>query len=227
LEIICLLNQKAFIFDQPFIHKVGLFYESIFTKHQLFNMPRTPEQFEEIREEKKKLIMQVALELFANEGYHTTSISKIAKKAGISKGLMYNYFESKEDLLKNIVKDGINEILEYFDPNRDGVLTKEEFIYFIKEAVAMVKGFEDFWKLYFSLMAQPTVLQALGQDFMRFFDSYFKTLGDYFTSQGFEDGYAEVRFFVAMLDGVVLHYILDPEQFPYGKVLKRIINIYA
>ena len=133
--------------------------------------PRTPEQFEEIREEKKRLIMEVALELFANEGYHTTSISKIAKKAGISKGLMYNYFESKEDLLKQITLNGIQEILEAFNPNKDGVLTKEEFIFFIKSSVIMVKGQMNFWKLYFSLMAQPQVLMALGEDFMSSFDS--------------------------------------------------------
>ena len=60
-------------------------------------MPRTPEQFEKIREEKRNHIMEVALECFANEGYHSTSISKIAKSAGISKGLIYNYFELNED----------------------------------------------------------------------------------------------------------------------------------
>ena len=189
--------------------------------------PRTPKQFEEIREEKKKLIMQVALELFANEGFHTTSISKIAKKAEISKGLMYNYFDSKDDLLKDVVLEGFSEIFKYFDTNKDGTLTKKEFIFFIEKSVEMVKNHVDFWKLYFSLMAQPAVLNVLGDEFMDFFDSYFKTLGEYFISQGFEDGYAEVRFFVAVLDGVVLHYILDPEHFPYDKVINRIMNIYA
>lgn len=189
--------------------------------------PRTPEQFEEIREVKKKLIMQVALELFANEGYHSSSISKIAKKAGISKGLMYNYFESKEDLLKQIALNGIQEIFEAFDPNKDGILTKKEFVFFIKSSVMIVKSQMNFWKLYFSLMAQPQVLMTLGEDFMSSFDSYFKILADYFNNQGFKDGYTEVRFFVAMLDGVVLHYILDPENFPYEKVVDRIINIYA
>jgi len=62
-------------------------------------MPRTEKQFEEIREFRKAMIMDVALELFANEGYYPTSISKIASKAGISKGLMYNYFKSKEVLI--------------------------------------------------------------------------------------------------------------------------------
>ncbi|MCD4834487.1 MAG: TetR/AcrR family transcriptional regulator [Bacteroidales bacterium] len=189
--------------------------------------PRTPEKFNEIRETTKHKIMEVALELFANEGYYPTSISKIAKKAGISKGLMYNYFESKEDLLKQIAFEGINEVFESFDPNKDGILTKEEFIYFIKSSVMMVKSQMNFWKLYFSLMAQPQVLMVLGDDFMSSFDSYFKTLADYFNNQGFKDGYTEVRFFVAMLDGVVLHYILDPENFPYEQVVDRIINIYA
>lgn len=189
--------------------------------------PRTPEQFEEIREEKKELIMQAALELFANEGYHSSSISKIAKKAGISKGLMYNYFESKEDLLKQIAFEGINEAFESLGLNKDEILTKKEFANFIKNSVVMVKNQMNFWKLYFSLMAQPQVLMVLGDDFMSSFDSYFKTLADYFNNQGFKDGYTEVRFFVAMLDGIALHYIVDPENFPYDQVVERIINIYA
>jgi len=39
--------------------------------------------------------MNTALQLFENNGYESTSISKIALTAGVSKGLMYNYFPSK------------------------------------------------------------------------------------------------------------------------------------
>jgi len=39
--------------------------------------------------------MNTVLQLFANNGYESTSISKIALTAGISKGLMYNYFRAK------------------------------------------------------------------------------------------------------------------------------------
>ena len=65
--------------------------------------PRSAKQFKEIRKEKKDHIMEVALELFAENGFHATSISQIAKKAGISKGLTYNYFESKKELLDELI----------------------------------------------------------------------------------------------------------------------------
>ncbi|MCB0506551.1 MAG: helix-turn-helix transcriptional regulator, partial [Cyclobacteriaceae bacterium] len=65
--------------------------------------PRTPEQNEQIRAESKHRIMEAAFELIAKSGYESTSISMIAKKAGVSKGLLYNYFESKEDLVKALV----------------------------------------------------------------------------------------------------------------------------
>ena len=82
--------------------------------------PRTEKQFKEIRKDKKKIILDTSLELFAEKGIHSTSISMIAKKAGISKGLLYNYFDSKEELLKEIVFSGMNEIFNLFDPDKDG-----------------------------------------------------------------------------------------------------------
>ncbi|MDR1886863.1 MAG: TetR/AcrR family transcriptional regulator, partial [Prevotellaceae bacterium] len=61
-------------------------------------MPRTKEQNEAIRAEKRQLIMDAAMQLFAEDGYAHTSIDKIAQKAGIARGLLYSYFENKEDL---------------------------------------------------------------------------------------------------------------------------------
>ena len=113
-------------------------------------MPRTPEQFEKIRKTKRRQIMDAALELFANEGYHSTSISNIAIKAGVSKGLMYNYFESKEELIKAIIDDGLDIIQNLFDPDKDGSLTEQEFDYFVDQTFNILKKNLNYWKLYFS-----------------------------------------------------------------------------
>ena len=110
--------------------------------------PRTEQQYVEIRESKKKLIMDTALELFASEGFHTTPISKIAAAAGISKGLLYNYFDSKEDLIKTIIFNGLDNLSQYIDPNHDGVLTRDELRYFLEEFSNVMKKDPHFWTLY-------------------------------------------------------------------------------
>jgi AcrR family transcriptional regulator len=116
--------------------------------------PRTPQKFQEMREEKKALIMDVALLHFANEGYFNTTIRHIARHAGISKGLMYNYFDSKEALLTAIVHRSVNEIFNYFDIDRDGYLSVDEFEYFIRKINVILKEKRSFWRLLIQLLTQ-------------------------------------------------------------------------
>jgi AcrR family transcriptional regulator len=127
--------------------------------------PRTPVQFQEIREEKRTLIMDVALEHFANEGYHHCTISHIAKHAGISKGLMYNYFESKEVLLTEILNRSMGEISHYIDPDNDGYLSEEEFELFIRKYFLILREKISFWRLYYQLLQQ----KAVRDEFMKVF----------------------------------------------------------
>lgn len=55
------------------------------------------------------------MELFMKQGYYATSISDIAKKAGISKGLLYNYYKGKEELLSEMVEARIREVVEVME----------------------------------------------------------------------------------------------------------------
>lgn len=119
--------------------------------------PRTKEQFETLREEKRTLIMNTALEHFARDGYHNTTISHLAKHSGISKGLMYNYFTSKEELLSEIINRSMTEISEYFDPDKNGILDEEEFELFVRKYFMVIRQKTDFWRLFFQLMLQKDV----------------------------------------------------------------------
>jgi len=65
--------------------------------------PRTKQQVEGIRAESTNKILMAAMELFATHGYPGTSVNAIAKNAGVSKGLIYNYFESKEAIVKGLI----------------------------------------------------------------------------------------------------------------------------
>ena len=55
------------------------------------------------KENKKELIMQSALELFASKGFYTTTIPDIAASLKMSVGNMYNYFKSKDSLQEILV----------------------------------------------------------------------------------------------------------------------------
>ncbi|HEX9392938.1 MAG TPA: TetR/AcrR family transcriptional regulator [Usitatibacteraceae bacterium] len=48
-----------------------------------------------------------ALELFVEKGFSATRLDDVAKRAGVSKGTLYLYFDSKEDLFKAVVREGI------------------------------------------------------------------------------------------------------------------------
>jgi AcrR family transcriptional regulator len=71
----------------------------------LVNMsPRKKQQFDEMRSATKEKIMAAGLQLFAYKGLADTSIQDIAKQAGISSGLMYHYYKSKDDLFTELVE---------------------------------------------------------------------------------------------------------------------------
>lgn len=110
-----------------------------------------------MREEKMTLIMDVALEHFAGEGYHKTTITHLARHAGMSKGLMYNYFESKEALLKAIIHKSVNEVYRSLDIDRDGILSESEFELFIREINVLIKEKRHFWQLLAQLLIQNDV----------------------------------------------------------------------
>jgi len=187
--------------------------------------PRTEEQFEEIRKEKVELIMNTALQLFANIGYESTSISKIALTAGISKGLMYNYFPSKEALLQRIIMDGMEKFMHFLNVDDQNHIKKEELIQFIDGNLDSLKKNTDYYRLYFSLIFQPKVFQILGGDFMIIFEQLVQKLVMYFTQQGEKRPYVKARFILAIFDGVGIHYISDTKHFPLDDVRELIIEM--
>ncbi|MFO7657122.1 MAG: TetR/AcrR family transcriptional regulator [Bacteroidales bacterium] len=189
--------------------------------------PRTEEQYKEIRNEKRMLIMNTALELFALYGYESTTISQIAKKAGISKGLLYNYFESKEYLLETILNKGIDEVLEIFDPNKDGVLEPYEMEFFINEIFTIVKNNRGFWRLYMAISLQPSVFKLVEKRIEELYEPMMNLMLGYFKNSGSVNPLMDAIIFGALLDGITLDYILKPEFFPIEDIKKELIHRFC
>ncbi len=68
--------------------------------------------FEKRRNDKKKAIMQMALELFDQYGFDKVSMTDIAEKAHVSRASIYNFFESKDNLRRIIIKEILDDSIE-------------------------------------------------------------------------------------------------------------------
>lgn len=92
-----------------------------------------------------------ALQLFAQEGYHATSTSKVARAAGVSEGLIFRHFKNKEGLMQAILDEGENRFKSLFAD----IVLETEPKEVIRKTIIMLHKVDvseyDFWKLQFKL----------------------------------------------------------------------------
>ncbi|WP_096187071.1 TetR/AcrR family transcriptional regulator [Evansella halocellulosilytica] len=81
-------------------------------------MPRTKEQFEAMRLATKDKIHSAAIKLFAKKGFSATGVQDIADSAGISTGLLYRHYKTKDELFNELVSYatvGIENLVKRFE----------------------------------------------------------------------------------------------------------------
>lgn len=152
---------------------------------------------------KKEKIIHTALNLFAKHGYTETSISKIAKAAGVSKGLTYTHFENKEDLLKAVVVETLgrmtNELIELKEVNMTLLL---------KEYFRALKSQKELIRLCMLLVVHPETPQMvkdlLGMQQQELLTTLRFLLKDRISAEHLD---IEARLLLATLDGITLEYI--------------------
>lgn len=88
---------------------------------------------EEQREKRRQEILESALDLFIRKGYAATKISDIAQSVGMSVGLLFHYFRSKEKLYEELIRCGVSgpirtmvptdvEPLEFFEDTAEKII---------------------------------------------------------------------------------------------------------
>ena len=192
--------------------------------------PKTKEQNEQIRQEKRKLILEKALEVFAANGYHNSSISLIAKNAGIAKGLIYDYFASKEELLKIVVDEGFRDFFELFPKNIDHELFKNlepqvVFRNLLIKVFKLIKEKIDFWRLYMAIAVQPGVMELIIKDYEGIMFHQLDLLEQYYGITGSGKPRADALHAYILLDGIILNYIQPHNEFSPEELEQQIWSL--
>ena len=86
-------------------------------------------RFQRRKEDRPAEITQAALAAFAEKGYAATRVDEVAKRAGVSKGLLYLYFKTKEDLFKAVIRSFLSPRIDALISNiEETELSAEEFL---------------------------------------------------------------------------------------------------
>lgn len=97
------------------------------------------------RRDKRKAILQAAIEVFAQKGFHRSRVADIARRAGVADGTIYLYFASKDDILITIFEEKMAELLrearKAIDAQAD---PREKLAAFARFHMAQVEDNRDF-----------------------------------------------------------------------------------
>ncbi len=188
--------------------------------------PRTKQQFENIRSSRREKILSVSLHLFAEKGFHATSISQIARKAKISKGLMYNYFDSKEKLLEEIILEGFNALTELEYEAKRGDTAEEQLKNFVDLVLNNLYSNFSYWQLYLTLLVNPSVQRKFGRGMTEFRDEFVINLSHIMKRLGSREPELDAFLLGTFFDGLVLNFIAAEDAFPIEKIKKALLNKY-
>ena len=146
--------------------------------------------------EKQEKILRAALQLFAQEGFHATSTSKVAKKAGVSEGLIFRHFGNKEGLLYAILEEGENRLKALFVD----IVMEPEPKEVIRKTIELTGKIDvsdyDFWKLQFKLKWE---LEISGDKKM---EPLSMALTNAFRKLNYESPELEAQLIILFIDGL-------------------------
>lgn len=174
----------------------------------------------------KQLILDKSLELFSQKGFAQTSIVDIAKESNISKGLLYHYFLSKEQLFEEILVSSFNSIFKYFNVSDDDIIKSGEFENFILEVFKSLEQNYLNWKLIFQLFTQPEMSERAilllnkSEPVIKFRN----TISVFFEMKNKINPEIRTTYFVSMILGIAVTYLQNPARYPLRQIAEIIIE---
>jgi AcrR family transcriptional regulator len=189
-------------------------------------MARSERLNREMREASRRRILKAALRLFAAHGYAGTSIRMIAESAGISVGLLYNYFLSKADLLGALFEESMRDVQASF-ASAEAAAPPERIDRLVRSSFEILDANRDFWRMSYGVRMQPAVVTGLGKRLREWTTTIQSTLARYLKEAGSRRPEVDAALLFALIDGASQHYVLDPKGYPLNEVADGIIALFA
>jgi AcrR family transcriptional regulator len=194
---------------------------------------KTLSRRERERLRRREEMLEAALELFSEKGYHSVSMHEIAEKAEFAIGTLYKFFENKEDLYRSLMlamAESYHRLLiEALDVEGDVLIGLKRYV------AAKAKVFADnvsMVRLYFAETrgASFNIKAGLDADLRAVYENSLQRLASVFET-GVREGVfrkMDPYYLAVALDGLTNAFLFcwleDPEQHPYEKNTPAILD---
>lgn len=172
----------------------------------------------------KQKLFDAAMKLFESQGYFATTVEQITSEAGVSKGLVYNYFKSKEELLVGMLEDATSRMQSVAQPLASMGSLEESLATFVSGYCAFLQKERRFLKLTLALMLMPELSSVVKAPQQRRAALLLRATSAWLAAAKVPRPKSKARLLLAMLDGVALHYLFTYESYPLASMKSQIIG---
>ncbi len=178
-----------------------------------------------MKAESRKAIILAALELFAKNGFSATTTDAIAKKAKVSKGLIFTYFPTKQEILLAIITEELDRTFPASDENEDSRTPKEKFVSLIDSWINVLKSEPLLVRLTLQLNLDDgyrKLMKRKGKEYIKLYSDRMRGL---LVELGSKNPDLDCFLLSMVFDGFTANYTVAPDLFPIDAVKDHFVDI--
>ncbi|MBQ3219042.1 MAG: TetR/AcrR family transcriptional regulator [Clostridia bacterium] len=188
-------------------------------------MVRKPQQERSI--EKKNKIIEAGYELFSEVGYYGTNTVEIAKRAGVSTGIVYGYFQDKRDILICVLEIYINKVFEPILKAFDKLTAPVDFDKIIPQTIDLtIKTHKKHAKMHEVLHSLASTDEAVNAQFIALEDSITVKIADKLNALGekIENVMEKIHFAMDIIQSFSHEYIFDKHDYIDYFIMREMVT---
>ncbi len=188
------------------------------------NEVRQPRQERSI--EKKNKIIEAGYQLFSEVGYYGTNTAEIAKRAGVSTGIVYGYFQDKRDILICVLEIYINKVFAPYLKMFEKITHPVNFSELITKMIEQtIKTHKNNRKIHEVLHAMASTDEAVNAEFIALEDKITVQISDKLTSIGLkiDNSLEKIHFAMDVIQSFSHEYVFDKHEYLDYMVMRDIV----
>ena len=185
---------------------------------------REPRQERSI--EKKKRIVDAGYELFSEVGYYGTNTAEIAKRAGVSTGIVYGYFKDKKDILIRVLEIYLNEVYEPISAMLDKLTSPVDYEKVIPHVLeATIKTHKKKYKIHEALHSLAGSDSEVNAEFIALEDKLTTRIYERLAALGenTENLKEKIHFAMGTIQDYCHEYVFDKHEYIDYSVLEKMV----